>query len=190
MDILFHFIFPIIAAIAAKVHIRHPIRNILIAATLTVLVDVDHLVGFTRGTFHNIFVLVLIPLLFVAYTFHRKKFYQEKGLAILIFIFLSSHLFLDLFTGGVALFYPLSTVIYAINFNIPLIWTNITMGQSYEGMLVSSLGVGIALYFLLIVLPCMYLDDIISNMEKKHENFRRALKDLRSKKPRNYYKYS
>ena len=36
MDSLFHFIFPIIAALAARVHIKHPIRNILIAAFLAV----------------------------------------------------------------------------------------------------------------------------------------------------------
>jgi membrane-bound metal-dependent hydrolase YbcI (DUF457 family) len=190
MDILFHFVFPIIAAFAAKVHLRHPARNILIAAFLSLLIDLDHLVGITRGTFHNIFILILIPLLFVAYTFHKKKFYQEKGLAILILIFLSSHLFLDLFTGGVALLYPISNTIYSIDFNIPLAWTNITMEQSYEGMLVSSLGVGIVIYFLLVILPCMYLDDIIAKMEKKNESFKRALKDLKSKKPKSYYHYS
>jgi len=177
MDSLFHFIFPIIAALAAKVHIKHPVRNILIAAFLAVAVDIDHLIGIPRVTTTNIFILVLIPILFMFYAFSKKKSYNLKGLSVLIFIFLSSHLFLDIFTGGVGLFYPLTETIYALNFDIPFAWSNIA-GVGYEGLIVSSLGVGISLYFILIILPCMFLDDIIVTMEKKHESFWKAVKDL------------
>ncbi len=180
MDSLFHFIFPIIAALAARVHIKHPVKNILIAAFLAVAVDIDHLIGIPRATTTNIFVLVLIPLLFMVYAFSKKKSYNLKGLSVLILIFLSSHLFLDIFSGGVALFYPLSNVFYAIDFNIPLVWTNYA-GVGYEGLIVSSLGVGISLFFAIIVLPCMYLDRIIVIMEKKHESFWKAVKDLKIK---------
>ena len=177
MDSLFHFIFPIIAALAAKVHIKHPVRNILLAACLAVFVDIDHLFGIPRVTTTNIFLLVLIPLIFVFYAFSKKKSYNLKGLSILILIFLSSHLFLDLFTGGVGLFYPLTDAIYAINFDIPFFWTNYA-GVGYEGLIVSSLGVGISLYFILIILPCMFLDEIIVIMEKKHKKFWKAVKEL------------
>ena len=61
MDSLFHFIFPIIAALAARVHIKHPVRNILIAAFLAVAVDIDHLIGIPRATTTNIFVLQVRP---------------------------------------------------------------------------------------------------------------------------------
>lgn len=178
MDSLFHFIFPIFAALAARVHIKHPVRNILIAACLAVAVDIDHLIGIPRVTTTNIFVLVLIPLIFIFYAFSKKKSYNLKGLSILILIFLSSHLFLDMFTGGVGLFYPLTDAIYAINFDIPFAWTNYA-GVSYEGFIVSSLGVGITLFFAIIVLPCYFLDEIIVIMEKKHESFWKAVKDFK-----------
>ncbi len=177
MDSLFHFMFPIIAALAARVHLKHPMRNILIAAILSVLVDIDHVIGIPRGSLHNAFVLILIPLLFVIYTFSKRKFYQQKGLAILILIFLSSHLFLDVFDGGVMAFYPLSMHNYSIAFNIPISYSSIG-GAGYEGLIASSFGIGIALYFLMIILPCLFLDDIIEVMERKHEGFRRAIKDL------------
>lgn len=179
MDSLFHFIFPIIAALAARVHIKHPVRNILIAAFLAVAVDIDHLIGIPRVTTTNIFVLVLIPLLFMFYAFSKKKGYDLKGLSVLIFIFLSSHLFLDLFTGGVGLFYPLTDAIYAINFDIPFTWTSYTVG-GLEGLIVSSLGVGISLFFALIILPCYFLDEIIVTMENKHESFWKAVKDFKN----------
>ena len=175
MDSLFHFVFPVIAALAARVHIKHPVRNILIAAFLAVAVDIDHFIGIPRVTTTNIFVLVIIPLLFVFYAFSKKKSYNLKGLSILILIFLSSHLFLDIFTGGVGLFYPLTDAVYGIDFNIPIAWTNYA-GLGYEGLLVSSLGVGITLYFLLIILPCYYLDHIILVMERKHKRFWKAVK--------------
>ena len=69
MDSLFHFIFPIIAALAAKVHVKHEIRNILIVGVLAVLIDVDHFVGVERATFHNIFVTVLIPIIIIILAF-------------------------------------------------------------------------------------------------------------------------
>jgi len=179
MDSLFHFIFPIIAALAARLHIKHPVRNILIAAVLAVVVDIDHFIGIPRATTTNIFVLVIVPLIFVIHTFSRKNNYNTKGLSILILIFLSSHLFLDMFSGGVALFYPLSLEYYSIEFNVPISWSS-WQGQELEGLIVSSLGLGILLYFIIIILPCLFLDDIIEIMEEKHESFRKAVKDLLS----------
>ena len=177
MDSLFHFIFPIIAALAARVHIKHPIRNILIAGVLAVLADVDHFIGIPRATTTNIFVLFFIPMLFVIYAFSRNKSYNLKGLSILIFIFLSSHLFLDIFTGGVALFYPITTTFYHINFNIPLLWSNI-QGMQFEGLVASSLGVGISLFFILIIIPCFYLDEIIKKGEKHDKKLKKKIKKL------------
>ena len=184
MDSLFHFVFVIVAALAARVHIKHPMKNIMIAAFLSVAIDVDHIIGLSRGTLHNVFVLILLPLIFVIYIFSKRKMYQAKGLSILILVFLASHLFLDMFTGGVALLYPLSNDIYGIAFDVPIAWSNAS-GQTYEGMLVSSLGIGILFFFAIIILPCIFLDKIIGLMEERHENFRRALKDLTKWK----YKY-
>ena len=63
MDALFHFVFPIIAALAARLNIKHPVRTIIGSAFLSVLVDLDHFIGLERTTFHNIFVTFHQPVL-------------------------------------------------------------------------------------------------------------------------------
>lgn len=188
MDTLFHFIFPIMAALAAKVHTKHEVRTIITAAFLAVLLDLDHFIGLERATFHNVFITILIPLilLYLSYVFKMKK--NTKGFFLLLLIFLSSHMFMDLFSApplgngigietgtGVALFYPLSTTYYAINFNIRIPLQSSSQGM-IEGYLISSLGFGILMYFMIIVIPCLFLDDILDISEKSHERFLKAAK--------------
>jgi membrane-bound metal-dependent hydrolase YbcI (DUF457 family) len=174
MDSLFHFLFPVLIALAAKVHVKHEIRNILIVGVLTVLIDLDHYFGLTRATFHNVFITLLLPVIIIIIAFSFKKNYSLKGFSVLLLIFLSSHLFLDLFSEGpVALFYPLSNEYYSFNFNI-----SVPLGSGYNGYLISTMGVGILAYFIIIFLPCLYLDDIIEIMEKRHESFRKALRQF------------
>ena len=175
MDLLFHFLFPVITALAAKVHVKHRLRNILIAGALTVLIDLDHFIGVERATFHNVFITLLLPLIIVILVFNFKTSYYFKGFSILLLIFLSSHLILDIFSGSIALFYPLSGNYYTFDFNIMI---PINSKFTLEGYLVSSLGTSILVYFIVILLPCLFLDDIIEIMKKKHESFRKALKDF------------
>jgi len=176
MDPLFHFIFPIIIAVAAKIHVNHKIRNILIAGILSVLIDLDHFIGLERATFHNIFITLLLPILFVILAFSFKSKYNLKGFSIILLIFLSSHLFLDIFSEGpIALFYPISNNYYTFDFNLMI---PLESRFTTQGYLISTLGVGILLYFIIIFLPCLFLDDIIEIMERKHESFKKALKDI------------
>lgn len=182
MDTLFHFLFPVITALAAKVHVKHRIKSILIAGALAVLIDLDHFVGVERATFHNIFITLLLPLVIVFLAFIFKASYNLKGLSILLLIFLSSHLVLDLFPGNVALFYPFSSTYYSFNFNVMIPLKSNFVPEGYlEGYLISTLGVGILIYSIIIILPCLFLDDIIEIMEKRHESFRKALKDFLKK---------
>ena len=182
MDSLFHFIFPILSSLAARIHVRHPIQSILGAAILTVLMDVDHFIGLERATFHNVFVTILLPVLLILYTFSLKSKYYWKGFSILLLLFLSSHTILDLFSGpGVALFYPLSERYYSIDFGLSIPITTKLPPSIAEGYVISSLGLGLLFYFMIILLPCLFLDDIIEVMEKKHESFRKALKDFLKK---------
>lgn len=170
-DSLFHFVFPIVAALAARVHLKHPVRNIVLAGLLSVLIDLDHLsfLGLSRALFHNVFVTILLPLVIVFLTFYFRKSYNTKGFAILLLIFLSSHTYLDwAFGGGVALFYPISQTYYSLNLNFAV----------SEGNLISGPGLGLLFYFVSIILPLFFLDEIIELMERKHESFRKALKNL------------
>jgi membrane-bound metal-dependent hydrolase YbcI (DUF457 family) len=176
MDTLFHFLFPVMTTLAAKVHLHHKVRYILIVGALAVLIDLDHFIGVERATFHNIFITLLLPLLFVILTFIFKVKYNLKGFSILLLIFLSSHLFLDLFSEpGIALIYPFSKNYYTFNFDVSIPIRSIFAS---EGYLISSVGVGILVYFIIIFLPCLFLDDIIEIMEMKHESFRKALRDI------------
>lgn len=175
MDILFHFLFPMITALAAKVHIKHELRYILIAGMLTVLIDLDHFIGVERATFHNILITFLLPLIIILIAFSFKKKYNFKGFSILLLIFLSSHLVLDLFSGSIALFYPFSEKYYTIDLNLVI---PLSSKFTSSGYLISSLGVGILIYFIIIFLPCLFIDDIIEIMEKRNESFRKALKDF------------
>ena len=192
MDSLFHFVFPIIAALASRLHVKHPMRTILAAAFITVLIDLDHFIGLERATFHNIFVTILIPLILLYLSFLFRSNRYVKGFFFLLLIFLSSHVFLDLFSnpilgnsigivtneGGVALFYPLSTTQYAINFNIKISLKSNAQPNIIEDYLVSSLGFGILMYFIIILAPCLFLDDILEIAEKKHEKFMKATKEF------------
>lgn len=191
MDSLFHFVFPIIAALAARIKIKHPIRTIFATAFITVLIDLDHFFGLERATLHNIFLTFLIPLILLYLSFHFKLNRYIKGFFFILLIFLSSHLFLDLFSypsfgngigitegSGVALFYPLSNTHYSINFNIKIPLKTIFSPYDIEGYVVSSLGFGILLYFIIILVPCLFLDDIIEIAEKRHEKFVKATKEF------------
>jgi len=191
MDSLFHFVFPIIAALATRIKIKHPIRTLFTAAFITVLIDLDHFIGLERATFHNIFITFLIPLILLYLSFSLKLNRYIKGFFFLLLIFLSSHVFLDLFSSpiygsdisitkgnGVALFYPLSNMRYSINFNIKIPLKTSFPPYVVEGYLVSSLGFGILVYFVIILIPCLFLDDIIEIAERKHKKFIKASKEF------------
>ncbi len=184
--------FPVIAALAARLNIRHQIKTILSLAFLGVLLDIDHLfIGLERMLLHNVFITLLIPLILLALAFLIKLDKYKKGFILLLLIFLSSHVFLDLFnpniedgirinmdTGGVALFYPLSTVKYSIDFNLRSTDIFPFLPQASDGYLVSSLGFGILMYFIIVIVPCLFLDDIIELAEKRHEKFMKASKEF------------
>lgn len=116
MDTLFHFIFPLIAMMAARIKVKHSIRVSIILAAAAALIDVDHFFGLVaRGTFHNIFVTVLFPIVLFL-IFFKKKNKHYMHLSLILLLFLVSHPILDMFTeGGVELFYPFSNQMYDLS---------------------------------------------------------------------------
>ena len=74
------------------------IRSILILLPVSLLPDLDYFFVH-RGTLHNIF----IPLCLLMFYLKTKS--QKIALA---FVYLSSHLFLDIFDMGIIPFYPFS----------------------------------------------------------------------------------
>ncbi|MBN2202902.1 MAG: metal-dependent hydrolase [Candidatus Aenigmarchaeota archaeon] len=193
MDSLFHFVMPILAALAARLNIKHQIKTILAAAFFSVLIDIDHFIYLDqyRALFHNIFITLIVPIALVCLSFHLKLDKYKKGFFLLLLIFMSGHLLVDLFSypiygsgiginsgDGIPLFYPLSNERYYIDFSVTIPMAIPTNPQFVEGYIVSSLGFGLLLYLIMVIIPCLFLDDIIEISERKHESFRKATTDF------------
>ncbi|MBW2977512.1 metal-dependent hydrolase [Candidatus Woesearchaeota archaeon] len=167
MDSLFHFIFSITGGAASGIHTKHNVLTLLSLGFLATIIDIDHFFGTPRGTLHNLFLAAVIPLIFFLIFFMKKKrFYQN--ICLLIMIFLVGHVVADLFEqGGVMVFYPLSEKIY----KIPGSW-ELGVGE-YPAGLISTDGIAITLYFL-IIMTAAFVDDFTYFLEVKHEKPRKA----------------
>src|SRR5437867_7562976 len=116
MDALFHFTFPLIALLAARVKIKHEIPVMLGLAFSAAFLDIDHFFGMVaRGTLHNIFVVFFFPLalFFLSLKFEKGgTYYKNISLTLLLFWF--SHPISDMFNvgEGVLFFYSFSNDYY------------------------------------------------------------------------------
>ncbi len=81
-----------------------PARVALLMLPFTLIHDIDYWIGTHRATLHNIF--VVLPALFLWYKW-RNEPPQRATYAGVSAYYLASHVFLDLFAGGVVLLYPL-----------------------------------------------------------------------------------
>ena len=120
MDALFHFIFPLMAALAARIHMKHGVIAVVTMAASAVLIDIDHFMGPGLGgaMFHNLFFTLCVPftILSIMYTWGGEI---ERQASICLLLFLFSHTILDLFSEGtVALFYPITNMQFGINANL------------------------------------------------------------------------
>ena len=139
------------AALAARIHMKHGVIGVLSMALSAVLIDIDHYMGPGLGgaMFHNLFFTLAVPftILSIMYAWGGET---ERQASMCLLLFLFSHTMLDLFSGGtVALFYPITNMQFAINTNI--------MWGGYE--IISASGIGLLIYFS-IILVCFFLQDI------------------------------
>lgn len=82
-------------------------RNVLVLSIFAVMPDLDAILLPHRAMFHNIFILIIPVVLLIVVTSRRDVF----GI---ITFYLAAHLILDMFNGGIFLFYPLlEKVFYA-----------------------------------------------------------------------------
>lgn len=77
------------------------------------LPDLDNFSGMHRALFHNIFIIIAIS--FLIYFIIK----DEKVTAV-IFIFMFSHIILDLFNGGASLFFPIYDKVICIEFAVKI----------------------------------------------------------------------
>ncbi len=173
METIVHFILPLIAALAARIHLKHGVEWAFVLAAASALLDLDHFIGVPRGTLHNVFVTVAIPLALIvlAFKFEPRTKTKFKELAIANFLFLVAHPIMDLFDNlGVQAFYPLSTQFY--NFNDFAIKVTISTGKKV--FVAGPQALSIMIFFAVIALV-FYLEEVVQLMHKHHDNLRRAL---------------
>jgi membrane-bound metal-dependent hydrolase YbcI (DUF457 family) len=170
MDSLFHFVFPLIIALAARVHLKHGLLWVLGLSLAAVLLDLD--VFFVhRATLHNLFVTLLLPAILVAFAFqYEKRGNKYKTLSLLLLLFLLSHTILDMGTeSGVQLLYPFTDQVYQFSGGVSV---GLPIGSGY---LVSGLGISLLLYLFLLILV-LFVEDFVKYFERDR-NVERALKD-------------
>ena len=86
-------------------------REVIALSFFAVLPDIDSIffgsnsIPLHRVLFHNIFI-VIIPLLFFIFAKSKREVFG------IIFFYLTSHLVLDVFTGGIFLFYPVYNKVF------------------------------------------------------------------------------
>jgi membrane-bound metal-dependent hydrolase YbcI (DUF457 family) len=177
MDSLFHFIFPLIIALAARIHLKHGIEWVVGLALATVLLDLDVFL-IHRATLHNVFVVVLLPIILVLLAFrYEKKGTKYKTLSLVLLLFLFSHTLLDMGTeAGVQLFYPLSDQVYQFTGGISV---GLPAGQGY---LISGVGISLALYFFFLLLV-LFIEDFVGFFARG-KNVRKAFKATVNKENR------
>ena len=110
-----HCIVPLLALLIVarndhtNVNASRNIRIILYLLPLALLPDLDHFFFLHRAMLHNIFFPGIILCAAVLSTNSKIKY-----ALIVSTVYIASHVILDFFGGGVALFYPLSNSIYFI----------------------------------------------------------------------------
>ena len=168
MDVLFHFLFTLLALYAARVHVRNHHLAPLAFAIVAVLPDFDHFFGMVpRATLHNIFVTILFPLSLVLLAFKFEKYgVFWKQMSILFFLVLASHSFLDFFTyGQIQYVYPVSSQpVDLTHFDIQV---NV-QGQDYP--LMSSASAGVLIY-MLILAGAFFLEELVDIQDRTHRSF-------------------
>jgi len=107
MDILFHWLVPVVITIAFT---KIDKRTILLLSPFALFPDIDAFFGMHRMVLHSLFI-ALIPLLLCI------VFKSRKLELILISYFILSHIIFDLSYPGVMLFYPFINEMFYFSFD-------------------------------------------------------------------------
>jgi O-antigen/teichoic acid export membrane protein len=119
-----HTVIPLVILLLLSNTFKIEKKWILILAPFAVFPDLDIFLGFHRALLHNIFILA-IPLLF------SIPRWRVRSTFVLVFIYLGSHIFLDIFDGGVYLFYPFVKQVVYVTAKLDLLGNRIVPTLSY-----------------------------------------------------------
>jgi len=118
---ILHIIIPILVLLAFKSHIDK--KLVFSLAILTVMPDLDYLVGH-RSIFHNVFfvlfmsILVYLMFKFIINKDKNKKTAENKNAFYLSTYYLFFHILLDIGRPGIPFFYPFANKLFTFNFNL------------------------------------------------------------------------
>lgn len=153
-----HLIVPLLALliVSRKEHLRY----VFVLSPLALISDFDTFITQHRALLHNMF----IPLLLLLSGYAMK---EKRTLFIIASVYVASHVVLDMFGGGVVLFYPLYNQMAFIDASLALspanelLWTFDYGFRAYSagwetanGYISGSIGTG-AMVFVLLSGVCM-----------------------------------
>ena len=110
-----HIIVPLLALLI--VGRKEDKKYILLLLPLAIIPDFDSFVDQHRALLHNIFLPML--LLFLGMVIKQKK-----AIFVIAAVYLASHVFMDMFDGGVVLFYPFYNKMAFVDASLSLSTTN------------------------------------------------------------------
>lgn len=161
-----HLIVPLLALLIVSKKEHH--RYILLLLPLAVVPDLDTFVTQHRALLHNMF----IPLLLLLLGYAIK---EKRTIFTIASVYIASHVVLDMFGGGVVLFYPFYNKMAFVDASLAMSKTNELLwtfsygfkqyGTGWEtayGYISDSIGTGIMVFILL------------AGMCIAYRNFRRA----------------
>lgn len=110
-----HLIVPLLALLI--VSRREDMKYILLLLPLALVPDLDTFITLHRALLHNIFIPLILLLSAMLFIDKRKPL-------IIASVYFASHVLLDLFAGGVMLFYPLYNRLAFVDASLSLTRTN------------------------------------------------------------------
>lgn len=117
MDLLFHMIIPTMLSLIAGADRK----KALMLAPIAIIPDLDVLLTAHRVYLHTVFIPVAAVLSLFLYNLKQRglsNFFIPRGPPFLATLYYSSHILLDLFSGPVAILWPLTSVGYWLNVGI------------------------------------------------------------------------
>ncbi len=129
MEPIVHFLIPVLIVLALFPKLDR--RLVLFLSPLTVIMDLDMLAGH-RYMLHNVFfMLFVVGLVYIVFSFRRFKFGVMTPVLIAAF-FMLSHLALDLGGPGVGAFYPVYGKFIASDFSVMLDLSTVELSGGFS----------------------------------------------------------
>jgi membrane-bound metal-dependent hydrolase YbcI (DUF457 family) len=175
MDPAFHFLFPLMALYAARIHIRHHALAPVIFAFFAMAPDLDHFFGMVpRATLHNVFVVFFLPLALLLIAYKYEKYgVKWKEACLLLLVVLVSHPILDFFgNAGVKFLYPLSDQVITLS---SLAYVTTVSGVTFTVLSAESIGV---LIYAFILAGAFFLEQLVEIHERTHMGMRNSMRVL------------